>query len=493
MAPESEHDHPAGPPSCITKISDEVWEIPTSYKKGMLVPARIFATKKLLDQMDAGVFDQVTNVACLPGIKNYAYCMPDGHWGYGFPIGGVAAFDPENGIISPGGIGFDINCGVRVVRTNLTLEEVQPKIKELVNHLFERVPCGVGCKGFIKPTKEEFKELVTRGAVWAVEHGFGWKEDIERIEENGCIKSADASKITDRAIARGYEQIGTLGSGNHYLEIQYVKEIFDKKVAEKFGITNENQICVMIHCGSRGFGHQVATDYLKIFADAMPRYGITIPDRELACAPFKTKEGQDYYAAMACAANLAFCNRQVIMHRVRECFSKVFGKSAEELGMHLVYDVAHNIAKLEDHIIDGKKTKLLVHRKGATRCFGPGREEIPELYRKVGQPVLIGGSMETGSYILVGTKKAEQETFGSTCHGAGRTMSRAKAKKTVRGEQLQKDMEKHGIYVKAVSMSGLAEEAGLAYKNISDVIETMHESGVSTKVALLKPIGNVKG
>lgn len=493
MVPESEHDHPAGPPSCITKISDEVWEIPTSYKKGMLVPARIFATKKLLDQMDAGVFDQVTNVACLPGIKKYAYCMPDGHWGYGFPIGGVAAFDPEEGIISPGGIGFDINCGVRVIRTNLTLDEVQPKIKELVNHLFERVPCGVGCKGFIKPSKEEFKELVTKGAAWAVEHGFGWKEDIERIEENGCIKSADASKITDRAIARGYEQIGTLGSGNHYLEIQYVKEIFDKKTAEKFGITKENQICVMIHCGSRGFGHQVATDYLKIFADAMPRYGITIPDRELACAPFKTKEGQDYYAAMACAANLAFCNRQVIMHRVRECFSKVFGKSAEELEMHLVYDVAHNIAKLEEHIIDGKKTKLLVHRKGATRCFGPGRAEIPELYRKVGQPVLIGGSMETGSYILVGTKKAEQETFGSTCHGAGRTMSRAKAKKIVRGDQLQKEMEQHGIYVKAVSMSGLAEEAGLAYKDISDVIETMHESGVSTKVVLLKPIGNVKG
>ncbi len=489
----AEHDTPPGPPADIKKISDHVWEIPSSYKKGMLVPARIFATKKLLDQMDAGVFDQITNVACLPGIVEAAYCMPDGHWGYGFPIGGVAAFDPDTGIISPGGIGFDINCGVRVIRTNLTHSEVEPKIKELVNHLFERVPCGVGCKGFIKPTREEFKDVVSKGAAWAVEHGFGWKDDLERIEENGCITSADPSKISERAITRGHDQIGTLGSGNHYLEIQYVEEIFDKDIAEKFGITKKDQICVMVHCGSRGFGHQVATDYLKIFADAMQRYGITINDRELACAPFKSKEGKEYYAAMACAANLAFCNRQVITHRVRKCFEKVFGKSAEELDMHLVYDVAHNIAKLEDHEIQGKKRQLLVHRKGATRCFGPGRKEIPEVYRKVGQPVLIGGSMETGSYILVGTKKAEQQTFGSTCHGAGRTMSRTKAKKTVRGEKLQKEMEKRGIYVKAVSMSGLAEEAGLAYKDISEVIETMHKSGVSKKVILLKPIGNVKG
>ncbi len=486
-------DRPAGPPEEIKQMSDFCWELPTSYKKGMQVPARVFATKKLLDQMDAGVFDQVTNIACMPGLVKAAYCMADGHWGYGFPIGGVIACDLDKGIISPGGIGFDINCGVRVIKTNLTLSEVEPKIKELVNLLFKRVPAGVGCKGFVKPTTEEFKDLITRGAAWAVEQGYGWEEDLDRTEENGCIKQADASKVSEKAIARGFKQIGTLGSGNHYLEIQYVDEIYDNKAAEAFGITKEKQICVMIHCGSRGFGHQVATDYLKVFSEAMKKYNIDVYDKELACAPFSSPEGQDYYKAMACAANLAFNNRQVIMHRVRECFEEVFGKTAKELDMRLVYDVAHNIAKIEEHDVDGEKVKVLVHRKGATRCFGPGHPEIPETYREVGQPVLIGGSMETGSYILVGTKKAELETFGSTCHGAGRTMSRAKAKRMVRGDQLQKDMEGKGIYVKAISMQGLAEEAGLAYKDINDVIETMHGSGVSKKVVFLKPIGNVKG
>jgi len=484
-----------GPPESIKKISDVVWEIPTSYKEGMNVPARIYATKKLLDAMDHGVFDQVTNVACLPGIQKFSYCMPDGHWGYGFPIGGVAAFDVETGVISPGGIGFDINCGMRLITTNLTFKDIEPKLKDLVDLLFQRVPAGVGSKGFLTLTPDSYREMITTGAKWCIENGHGWEEDLERIEEFGTIKGADAGKVTDRAITRGIKQLGTLGSGNHYLEVQIASadNIFDEKIAKRFGIDTPDQVVVMVHCGSRGFGHQVATDYLKIFGAAMKKYNITVRDRELACAPFSSPEGQNYYKAMACAANSAFANRQVILHRIRECFSKIFGQDAESLGMHLIYDVAHNIAKVEKHKIDGQRKELVVHRKGATRCFGPDNPAIAPIYRDIGQPVIVGGSMETGSYLLVGTKEAEDETFGSTCHGSGRTMSRTKAKKMVRGQELQKRMEQRGIYVKAVSMSGLAEEAGLAYKDISEVVHTMELAGISKKVVALRPIGNVKG
>lgn len=479
----------------INKISDWVWEIPKSEKEGMRVPARIYASDVLFENMDKGVFEQITNVACLPGIQKYALCMPDGHWGYGFPIGGVAAFDTEDGIISPGGIGFDINCGMRLITTDLKINEVKPRLPELINKLFRAVPAGVGSKGVIKASVSQLKDIMRRGAEWCIENGYGWPQDLQRIEEGGHIPGADPSKVSEKAISRGINQLGTLGSGNHYLEIQLVttENIFDEKIAKVFGIKEKDQIVIMVHCGSRGFGHQVATDYLRVFDKAMKKYGMTVRDRELACAPFKSPEGSDYYKAMLCAANSAFANRQIITHRVRESFSKVFDTNAEKLGIEIVYDVAHNIARIERYKIDDKEKEVLVHRKGSTRSFGPGRRELPEIYREVGQPVIVGGSMQTGSFLLIGTEKAMEETFGSTMHGAGRTMSRSAAKKMVRGDQLMRTMAENGILVKAASMSGLAEEAGIAYKDISEVVETMDTLGISKKVVKLKPIGNIKG
>ncbi|MEK6900528.1 MAG: RtcB family protein, partial [Nanoarchaeota archaeon] len=483
-------------PKEVKRINDTTWELPASYRKGMRVPARIIASSELMGNMDAGVFNQIANVATLPGIQRYAYCMPDGHWGYGFPIGGVAEFDPkEGGIISPGGIGFDINCGMRLITTNLTIDEVKPKIKQLVDELYKAVPAGVGCKGFVKVSKEEFKEVMKDGAQWCLKKGYAWKSDIDHIESQGRIPHASPDKVSDRAVKRGLDQLGTLGSGNHYLEIQVVNEknIYDQKAAKIMGINKPGQIVIMVHCGSRGFGHQIGTDYLKLFLEVMPKYGIEILDQELACAPFNSPEGQDYFKAMACAANMAFANRQVITHQIRKVFSQIFGKSAEDLEMNLVYDVAHNIAKLEKHLVDGKEKELLVHRKGATRAFGPSRSaELPKEYAKIGQPVILGGSMETGSYLLLGTDEAD-ETFASTAHGAGRTMSRAKAKREIRGDQLQKDMETHGIYVHAVTMAGLAEEAGKAYKDIDEVVKSLDDAGITKPVVALKPIGNVKG
>jgi tRNA-splicing ligase RtcB len=482
-------------PNIIEKISDTVWEIPMTYKKGMRVPARIYATEKLLGEMDDGVFDQVTNVATLPGILNYALCMPDGHWGYGFPIGGVAAMDAETGVISPGGIGFDINCGMRLVVTNLTYDEVKPYLRQLVDRLFKRVPAGVGSKGFIRISPDEFREVVQQGALWCVRNGYGWDEDLERTEENGSISGADASKISNRAVTRGYKQIGTLGSGNHYLEIQIAKPeyIFDADLAKAFGIDIPNQVVVMFHCGSRGFGHQVATDYLRLFLDVMEtKYGIKVLDRELACAPFRSPEGQDYFSAMKCAINMSFANRQVILHRIREAFSDILHKDPSDLGLHQVYDVAHNTAKLEKHIVDGQARRMLVHRKGATRAFAPGMEGLPPVFRETGQPVIIGGSMETGSYLLAGVKGGEQ-TFFSTAHGSGRAMSRRKAKRRFHGRQIQKEMEERGIYVRTASYSGLAEEAGAAYKNIDEVIQAAELAGISKPVARFIPVGNVKG
>lgn len=461
----------------------------------MRVPARILASPKLFGALDDGVFTQITNVATLPGIRKYALCMPDGHWGYGFPIGGVAAFDPDEGVISPGGIGFDINCGMRLLRSNLTIEEVRPKLPELMDALYRLVPSGVGSTGSVSLSEAEFREMTTLGARWCVERGLGLPEDLEYIEEGGCIAGADPDQCSPKAIRRGLNQLGTLGSGNHYLEVQVVtpENVFDNQVAETLGVNIPNQVCVMVHCGSRGFGHQVGTDYLRSFAPAMKRHGITAVDRELACAPFATAEGQSYYKAMSCAANAAFANRQVITHRIREGFAEVFGKNISDMGLDLVYDVAHNIAKLESYEIDGKVEQLLVHRKGATRSFGPGQATLPTAYQSVGQPVIVGGSMETGSYLLTGTERAMEETFGSTLHGAGRTMSRSKAKKLIRGEALKQSLLDRGIVIRTASLRGLAEEAGFAYKDISEVVRTICDLGISRRVARLLPVGNIKG
>ena len=482
-------------PEGIRRISPTLWELPVSYKQGMRVPARVYGSEKLMSEMDAAVFDQVTNVAALPGIAQYALCMPDGHYGYGFPIGGVAAMDPEKGgVISPGGIGFDINCGMRLLRTNLTYEDVSPVLHKLVDALYVAVPSGVGSTGFLKISRQEFRRVVEKGAGWCVKNGYGWDEDLLLTEESGCMEGADAATVSEKAIDRGFHQIGTLGSGNHYLEIQVVRRehIFDEKLAEAFGLFPD-QIVVMYHCGSRGFGHQVATDYLQLFLKVMQaKYNITVPDRELACAPFSSPEGRDYFSAMQCAINMSFANRQMILYRVREVFSRLFGRPAEALDMHMIYDVTHNTAKLEKHEIDGKNRTLLIHRKGATRAFAPGMDDVPACYKKIGQPVIIGGSMETGSYLLVGTEGG-REAFFSTAHGSGRTMSRAKARKQWRGKELQRDMEERGIYVRTASWAGLAEEAGGAYKNIDDVVDASEQAGLSRRVARFLPVGNIKG
>ncbi len=482
-------------PPQLRRISANIWELPVTYKEGMLVPARIIASESLIGGMEAGVFDQAANVACLPGITGYSWCMPDGHWGYGFPIGGVAAMDPATGVISPGGIGFDINCGMRLVLTTLTEEEVRPRIRDLVDQLFSAIPTGVGCTGFVRCSKPKFRQVIENGSRWCLQNGYALPQDLELTEEGGCFAGADADHCSDKAIERGYDQIGTLGSGNHYCEIQVARpeNIFDERTARAFGITIPNQVVVMFHCGSRGFGHQVATDYLQTFLRVMTsKYGIKLYDRELACAPFSSPEGQAYFSAMKCAANMGFANRQVILHRIREVFSRVFHRSPEELGMEMVYDVAHNTAKLENHLVDGRMRQLLVHRKGATRSLGPGAPGLPERYRETGQPVIIGGSMETGSYLLAGESGAAS-TFFTTAHGSGRTMSRHHAKKMVQGRKLLDDMEQRGIHVRTASYGGLAEEAGLAYKDIDVVTRSTEEAGLSRRVVKLVPIGNIKG
>ena len=477
------------------RVGDCIWEIPPSEKPGMLVPARIYASEALLGSMDQSVFEQVTNVACLPGIVRAALCMPDGHSGYGFPIGGVAAFHAERGVISPGGIGFDINCGMRLIRTNLTEDEVRPKLRELVDSLFASVPSGVGGRGVVHLSEDEFAEVMLEGAGWCVRRGYGWPEDPAAIESGGCLPGADPAQVSSRAVARGRDQLGTLGSGNHYLEIQVVPAdgVHDPVAARAFGIEGPGQVLVMLHCGSRGFGHQIGTDYLRKFDTAMGAYGITVRDRELACAPFRSAEGQAYFGAMNAAANTAFANRQVITHRIREVMGQVFGRDPHALGLGVVYDVCHNTAKVERHVVDGDSMELVVHRKGATRAFGPGAADLPEAYRSVGQPVIIGGSMETGSALLVGTAHAMAETFGSTAHGAGRTMSRAQAKRRVGGDTLIREMGERGIIVRAASTSGVAEEAGFAYKDLGEVARVVEHLDVSRKVVSLRPIGNVKG
>ncbi len=482
-------------PDYIHQISDALWEISPDYKHGMRVPARIYATRSLLESMEEGVFQQLTNVACLPGIEKYALCMPDGHWGYGFPIGGAAAINTEEGVISPGGIGFDINCGMKLLRTTLTEEEVRPKLEQLVDTLYEEVPTGTGKKGRFTISDADFRAIIETGLDWCLANGYATETDARRTEEQGKMEGADSSRVGTRAFERGRDQVGTLGSGNHYLEIQVASpdNIADQKAAEAFGITLQNQVLVMVHCGSRGFGHQIATDYVKTFAKNMnKKWDIEQPDRNLACAPFYSQEGQDYFSAMKCAVNMAFVNRQMIVHKVRDAFAAVFGKRAEALGMETVYDVTHNTAKLETHTIDGKERQVIIHRKGATRAFGPGMEDVPEEYRTVGQPVIVGGSMETGSYLLAGAATGK-DAFFTTAHGSGRIMGRNQAKKQFHGEKIMQKLRERGIYIRASSGSGIAEEAGGAYKNIDDVVESVQQAGLSRKVIRLRPIGNIKG
>ena len=478
----------------LRKIDDYRWEMPTSYKQGMLVPGLIFASEAMLTHiLEENAFQQVANVAFLPGIVGHSLAMPDIHWGYGFPIGGVAATRVKDGVVSPGGVGFDINCGVRLVRTDLTEAEVRPRIGQLVNELFASVPSGVGSEGKIRVSEKELTDVMVKGSRWAVEKGYGDARDIIVTEESGCMKGANPDKVSSKAKKRGIPQLGTLGSGNHFLEVQVVDEFYDRDAARAMGIEDLGQVLVLIHTGSRGFGHQVCTDYVELLGQAVKKYTISLPDRQLACAPVSSPEGQDYLAAMACAANYAWANRQCIVHWVREAFAEVFGKSQQEMGMRQVYDVCHNIAKIEEYTINGKKEKLCVHRKGATRAFPAGNPDVPELYRGLGQPVLIPGDMGRFSYVALGTEAAMKETFGSTCHGAGRVQSRSAAKRSLRGADIARALAERGIIVRAESMASLAEEASEAYKDVSEVVEVTHQAGISRKVVRARPVGVVKG
>jgi tRNA-splicing ligase RtcB (3'-phosphate/5'-hydroxy nucleic acid ligase) len=460
----------------------------------MRVPGIIFASKELLDHaVSEKTIDQVINVATLPGIIKASFAMPDIHYGYGFPIGGVAAFGEEDGVISPGGVGFDISCGVRILRTDLGIEDIKGRLEDIMNVLVLSIPRGVGSKGKIQLSKNQLSQLIVEGVNWAIKNGYGWEEDRFFIEEKGKMEDANPDFVSSYAMDRGLSQIGTLGSGNHFLEIQVVDEVYDARAAESMGL-RKGQITIMIHSGSRGFGHQVCSDYIKIMQQASAKYGIKLPDRQLACAPLNSPESKRYYGAMLCAANYAMVNRQCLAHWAREALEKYFKKSQEKLGLNLVYDVSHNMARIEEHNINGKMKKVCVHRKGATRSYPPGHKDIPEQYKNIGQPVLIPGDMGRYSFILVGTEEAMDESFGSTCHGAGRLMSRTKAKKSIQGSELKKQLFKDkGIIIKAGSMSGLAEEAPMAYKDASLVVDIAHNAGLSKKTVQLRPLGVLKG
>ena len=478
----------------LKKIDDYRYKIPRSYKAGMKTDGIIYASEKMLPQITSDEApEQVANVAFLPGIVGCAMAMPDIHWGYGFPIGGVAAFDIEKGIISPGGVGYDINCGVRLLRTDLTDNDIKDKIKVLVRAIFNNVPSGVGSTGKIRIDEREVKNVLREGAQWALRQGYGWKEDIEHIEARGALGGANPDRVSKRALQRGRPQLGTLGAGNHFLEIQVVEDIYDREAAKVMGIDDVGQITVMIHTGSRGLGYQVCDDNVKMLGRVTQKYGIDIPDRQLACAPITSPEGKSYFEQMACAANYAWANRQCIMHWIRESFEKVLGKKAEELGMHLIYDVAHNIAKFERHKVGDETKKLCIHRKGATRAFPAGHDDVPDKYKSIGQPVLIPGDMGTHSYLLLGTDLAMKETFGSTCHGAGRVMSRTKALSRTRGRSIEKELAEKGIFVLSASNEVLREEVPEAYKDIDTVVDAVHKAGISRKVARMRPLGVVKG
>jgi tRNA-splicing ligase RtcB len=478
----------------MTKLDEFRFEIPRSFKTCMATSAVIFADDKMISSIRAdNAPEQAANVACLPGIVGKSLAMPDIHWGYGFPIGGVAAFDADKGVISPGGIGYDVNCGVKLVRTDLTVKDVSKDVKRLVDAIYDNVPSGVGEKGRLRLSPKEMDDVLEGGAHWAVSKGYGWEDDLASSEESGAMRTADSSKVDMRAKQRGAPQLGTLGGGNHFLEIQKVEKIFDERAAKAFGITAPDQIMVSIHSGSRGCGHQIASDYIRVMEGAIRKYNISVPDRQLACAPVGSREGEDCYAAMSAAANYAWANRQLILHWVRESFEKTLGRRAEDLGMKCVYDVAHNICKLEEHEIDGKRRKLYVHRKGATRAFDSARTEVPEKYRSVGQPVLIPGDMGSASYVLAGTAQAMKETFGSTCHGAGRLMSRTSATRRFSVNEVVSLLQSRGIYIKAASKDGIVEEAPGAYKDVDDVVRIAHGAGISRMVARLKPLGVMKG
>lgn len=478
----------------LERVDNYVWRIP-KYKAGMRVPGIIFADEDLLEKMKTDkTLEQCANVAHLPGIYKYSITLPDGHEGYGFPIGGVAATDYEEGVISPGGVGYDINCGVRLLTTNLSEKDIRPKISDLATTIFRNVPSGLGShRRDFTVSASELDRITIEGVPYLIERGYGWPEDSEHCEEGGRMPGANPDKVSSIAKKRGLPELGTLGSGNHFLEIQKVDRIFNERVAKAFGITHEGQITVMIHCGSRGYGHQICSDYLRVMERAVHKYRIELPDRELACAPGTSQEAQDYYQAMACAVNYAFANRQMITHWVRQSFEQALKMPADKIGLNLVYDVAHNIAKIEEHNINGKTVKVWVHRKGATRAFPPGHKDIPSDYRSLGQPVIIPGSMGTSSWVLVGTQKAMERTFGSTAHGAGRMLSRAAATRRFTGAEIRRDLESRGIVVRAASLAVLAEEADLAYKNVDRVAEVSNAVGIATFVARLLPIAVVKG
>jgi tRNA-splicing ligase RtcB len=477
----------------LVKVRENLWEIPATGQ--MRVPGRIYISKDMIEKglKNDEALKQVVNVAHLPGIEKYSLAMPDIHWGYGFPIGGVAATNLEEGVISPGGVGYDINCGVRLATTNLEHERLKNRIDELVTKLFNAVPTGVGASGAIKKlSTNDLKKVLTKGSVWALENDLGTPSDIDFTEESGTLKNADVEAVSKRAFERGADQVGTLGSGNHFLEVDVVEEIYDAKVAEVFGMF-QGQIVVQIHTGSRGLGYQVCDDYLKVLLQASNNYGFKLPDRQLACAPINSKEGQDYLAAMQAAANFAWNNRQVIMHLTKKVFKETFGMKESELGFRLVYDVCHNIAKIEKHKISKEEKEVCVHRKGATRAFPPGSKMIPSKYQGVGQPVLIPGDMGRYSYVLVGTKKAMEETFGSSCHGAGRNLSRTQALKNAKGRDIVEELKQKGIVIQAKGYKTIAEEMPDAYKDVSDVVEVMHKEGITRKVAKIRPVGVIKG
>jgi tRNA-splicing ligase RtcB len=475
------------------RIDEYLYEVPQSFREDMRVPARFYADPELLAAaLDDQSLEQLVNTATMPGVVKYALAMPDIHQGYGFPIGGVVATELPNGVISPGGVGYDINCGVRLLATHLEQEQVAPYLDDLASALYANCPSGVGQGGNVKLKSGELDRLLEEGARWAVARGFASEADLERTEEGGVLAGADAGKVSQRAKERGKDQVGTLGAGNHFIEVDVVDEVFDEVAAQRMGLFR-GQITAQIHCGSRGLGHQVCTDYVSRFQKAVGQYGIQLPDRELVCAPLSSPEGQAYLAAMKAAANYAFANRQVLAFHIRRSFEQALAGKVKSPAVYQIYDITHNMAKVEEHIVDGRRMKLCVHRKGATRAFGPGSAVLPAVYRDIGQPVLVPGSMGTASWVLLGTEGSMAQTFGSTCHGAGRTMSRAKAKKSIWGAELREELEAGGIHVRAGSMAGLAEEAPSAYKDVDRVVEVVHGAGIARKVARLVPVAVVKG
>ncbi len=479
--------------SDLRKISDYEWEIPKSFREDMRVPVRIFVTQELLEQaMRDKSLEQAVNAATLPGLVGHVTVMPDMHQGYGFPIGGVAATRYPEGVISPGAIGYDINCGVRLLGSQIEAEAAKPQMEMLATALNKYCPSGVGKSGALRLSEKDLDTLCREGGRWAKKRGYATEMDLHRTEENGTLQGADPRTVSPRAKKRGRPQLGTLGAGNHFIEVDLIDEIFDEGAAQVMGLT-EGHLALQIHCGSRGFGHQICSDYVRRFQSAVKKYGIKLPDRELVCAPMDSPEGQDYLSAMRCAANYAFANRQLLAHWARQAFEEVLAGKVQNFHLHQIYDIAHNMGKIEEHMIEGQKMKVCVHRKGATRAFGPGYEGLPVEYQKIGQPVLVPGSMGTASWVLVGTEGSMQRSFGSTCHGAGRTMSRSKAKKQIWGEDLRKELEGEGIRIRAGSMAGLAEEAPAAYKDVDAVVETVIGAGIAKKVARLVPLAVVKG